>query len=114
MMILFKVSLILGLLPDVLSVVIRCEEVDSIDVLTEASSEILYFWDCATRERCRGKVIRYNGEKYWACTTAASPGQSVKDFKSLLLNYLFYLLNALNYLSRQFNALKLEAKSRII
>ena len=74
MEILFHVLLILGLVPNVLPLVIDCEEVDSIDVLREANSEILYFWDCATRGRCRGKVIRYNGEKHWSCTTAMSQG----------------------------------------
>ena len=74
MEILLNVLLILRLVPHVPSLVIRCEEVDSIDVLTEANSEILYFWDCATKGRCRGKVIRYNGEKHWSCTTTASQG----------------------------------------
>ena len=60
--ILLNVLLILGLVPHVLLLVIRCEEVDSIDVLAEANSEILYFWDCATRGGAAGRSSGTTGE----------------------------------------------------
>ena len=90
MEILVNILLILGLVPHALPLVIRCDEVDSIDLFTEANSEILFFWDCATREQCRGKVIRYNGEKHWSCTTATSQGQFEKYFTQIIYEVILF------------------------